>query len=217
MRVISINANRRLKQFVADLPPSDLLLVQEWASHQQDRSSEASSHVDMEHVHATRYLLVASAFPFEVLLAEERVMVINAGGHTIVNVYLPADGGRPREALLHHLRDVVLPAYGPVDLVAGDFNLAPRPEDGWHGPEPSSWNAKYERVAFDDLCSSHVLLDLGADAPWAPTFERMNKDKMTSFRCDLALAPSGSYVLKEYLHEFRRSKKTDHSGLLLER
>ena len=218
MQVLSINAHTRLQRFVDQLPEVDMLLVQEWGTHAEDRSALAhQAATGFAHVHATRYLLAASHTPFEVLHVEERVQVLRLNEGVFVNVYFPAASGRPREALLLHLRDSVLSDHAPVELVVGDFNLAPRPEDGWHGAEHSTWTKAYERTAFAGLCQTHGLIDLGAQAPWAATFERLNRGKMTSFRCDLALARPDTFRLSTYLHELRRSKATDHSGLLLER
>ena len=215
MDIICNNANKRLIKFYDEVASDcDVLLVQEWASHASknvlQKEHEYPSH---SHRHVTKYLLAESKLGLEVLYTEDRIQILKIEDRTIANVYLPAGTTRERADFLVHLRDTILPRFTEVSLVVGDFNLAPTIEDGWYGNEISPWTKAYERKEFVELCERYNLTDLGQHQPWSATFERMNKGKLSAFRCDLALAHSEAWQWVDYLHDLRKSKKTDHSGL----
>jgi exonuclease III len=219
MDVLNINANKRLAKFYDDVSgTADVLLVQEWANH---ASSSVLNTVDelpgKPHRSVTKYLLAESKHEFTVLYEEDRVQVLDFSGVRIVNVYLPAGASRERADMMNRLRNDVLPPFHPISLMVGDFNLAPTPEDGWYGPEISTWTKGYERQEFLDLQVSCGLQDLGLSEPWSATFERMNSGKLTAFRCDLALADESMWKWVDYIHDLRKSGKTDHSGILVRR
>jgi exonuclease III len=225
MRVLCVNANNRLSAFLDEIQPGyDLLLVQEWARHatDDDWSPGLVKLPASNHRSVTKYLL-AQAHPssevngWRVLLEEERVQVLDVNGLVVCNVYLPASSSSARRDMLEQLRDEVLVKFPSISLVIGDFNLAPRAKDGWYGDEHSTWTKKYEQDAFASLCEQHGLVDLGAEQRWNATFKRMNRGKMTAFRCDLALAKPHEWAWVDYVHELRTEKKTDHSGLLVRR
>jgi|TARA_B110000967_G_C18636539_1_gene436319 exonuclease III len=215
MEIICNNANMRLIKFYDEVVHDcDVLLVQEWAGHSSkkvlEKEHELPSHTNR---HVTKYLLAESKVGLEVMYTEDRIQILKIEDKIIANVYLPAGATRERADFLIHLRDVVLSQFAEISLIVGDFNLAPTPEDGWYGNKISPWTKVYERKEFVELCERYNLTDLGQHQPWSATFERMSKGKLSAFRCDLALAHSDAWQWVDYLHDLRKNKKTDHSGV----
>ena len=104
-------------------------------------------------------------------------------------------------------------------LIAGDFNLAPRKEDGWYGNTYSNFTKKSERENFLRFLRKYELYDLGVELDWAPTLERDINGKSSRFRCDLFLLKEDLLELSKmrYDHKFRTQKGlSDHSALLVE-
>ena len=97
--------------------------------------------------------------------------------------------------------------------------MAPQPKDGWYGDDHSKFTSKSERRIFENLLEEQRIEDLGSKIDWEATFEKMNRGKLNSFRCDLALVKSNeltSWNLK-YDHDYRKKKgMSDHSALILE-
>jgi hypothetical protein len=105
----------------------------------------------------------------------------------------------------------------------GDFNLAPREQDGLYGAKVSSWTKATERKALHRLLDTVRLVDLfvahdGEDEERF-TYEKLNRGKMTRFRCDLALlaAPLAAEPTTaiRHCHETRLGDAsfTDHSSV----
>jgi exonuclease III len=222
MRIFCLNANRssvRLKtEMLAEEP--EILLLQEWADHRTDRSNEAeAAFSEFTFVSATRYLLTTSKTPAEVLHSEERILITKHEEGIVVNPYSPAEKGKANREHLERLDSLISTLDDNPILIAGDFNMAPRPEDGWYGRNHSDFTTKRVRAAFVNMMDNHSLFDLGAHIRWEATFERMNKGKITSFRCDLALVREDDAQIwgLTYNHDFRRNKgMSDHSALNLE-
>jgi exonuclease III len=135
----------------------------------------------------------------------------------IDNVYLPHELPTLRQGCLDTLASS---DQGPR-LVVGDFNMAPRPEDGRHGERESHWTGVGERAAFVRLLASG-LRDLGSVGVPEFTFERLNRGAVNRFRCDLALL-SSSVGYRSFMtdHSTRlradsATEFTDHSGIIVE-
>lgn len=222
MRVFNLNADRAaayLIDFFEEHEP-DIILLQEWANHIIDRSDSTSSHFnEYEFVAATRYVLTASHSKAEVAYSDERTLMTIHDGMLIVNTYLDASSGKLRREHLEGLCEIIDSLNHQPALIAGDFNMAPRPEDGWYGDDYSKFTSKGERTAFGNLLSQFNLQDKGEHQEWEATFERLNRGKMNRFRCDLALVSenvAGMWILK-YDHNFRKkSGMSDHSALILQ-
>lgn len=106
-------------------------------------------------------------------------------------------------------------------LICGDFNLAPRPQDGLYDGEVSEFTADTERKALQHLLQSAWLVDTtGADGEAKFTFERLFTGKLSRFRCDLALLSDhlAAGVPVAARHEVRTGPEafTDHSAILLD-
>jgi hypothetical protein len=105
-------------------------------------------------------------------------------------------------------------------VVLGDFNLAPRQQDGLYGDKPSRYTARWEREAFEALLNSAGLLDATAtDGEPEFTFERRQGGKPIRFRCDLALLSKsvGGTAQVTYDHSVRaRDGFTDHSAVIVD-
>jgi hypothetical protein len=108
-------------------------------------------------------------------------------------------------------------------VIVGDFNLAPRSEDGLFGANPSTFTTVGERTALTVLLNTGNLFD--ATCPTNEreptfTFERTVKGQSSRFRCDLALIsehlrPSVTVV---YDNTVRRRGEgfTDHSAIVVD-
>ncbi|MFF3358149.1 methyltransferase domain-containing protein [Streptomyces sp. NPDC002917] len=105
-------------------------------------------------------------------------------------------------------------------LVCGDFNLAPRPEDGLFGEETSTFTTEAERQALQQLTQVADLIDTTADEAPVFTFERIFNGKPSRFRCDLALLSDHLTATTTVTVDasVRSGPKgfTDHSALLID-
>jgi 2-polyprenyl-3-methyl-5-hydroxy-6-metoxy-1,4-benzoquinol methylase len=138
------------------------------------------------------------------------------------NVYLSPYSARDRRELLKQIERDLQTGAGPT-IVVGDFNIAPRPEDGMFGTAPSTFTSTGERLALASLLMSGVLFDATCPPDGVPadfTFERLARGKPSNFRCDLALVSESlrEYVTVEYDHSVRKSADgfTDHSALIID-
>ncbi len=132
----------------------------------------------------------------------------------IDNVYLPYDSKTARK---HQIEGLANRPNSPR-LVLGDFNMAPRPQDGRFGAGESNWTGVGERRAFDALLLTG-LVDLGASDPPEFTFERLNQGCWSRFRCDLALASTGlgdGVTLTVDSGTRSPTGFTDHSALIVD-
>ncbi|MFD8258742.1 endonuclease/exonuclease/phosphatase family protein [Streptomyces griseoluteus] len=113
---------------------------------------------------------------------------LELGWLTVVQVHLDAYTSTARASQLVDLASMAAGERGRPLLICGDFNLAPRPEDGVYGDEVSGFTADAERKALEQLLDSAALVDT-TRGEGAPTFtvERMFSGRLSRFRCDLAL------------------------------
>ena len=220
MRVICLNTNRSATRMIEDIRRynPDIILLQEWADHNKDRANMAEDFFPGLWVSATRYLATIAEDNFETLHSEDRVLITRHEDTIVVNTYIPASGaGKVRKEHLEYLSELLSNFDSNPNLIAGDFNMAPRLEDGWYGNNHSKYTTKGERAALERILERYGLTDLGAGLRWEATFERMNKGKLTSFRCDLGLVDGNQWELM-YDHRFRNEEgMSDHSALILDK
>jgi len=222
MRVINVNTNRnafKMKSNFSEYNP-DTILIQEWNDHNKDRSAEASEKFsEYPYIAATRYLLTLSQSSFQIIHSADRILATRNSFGIIINSYSPASSGKLRREHLEKLNSLTHSFDEAPILIAGDFNMAPQPKDGWYGDDHSKFTTKSERIIFENLLEEQRIEDLGSKIDWEATFEKMNRGKLNSFRCDLALVKSNeltSWNLK-YDHDYRKKKgMSDHSALILE-
>ena len=146
---------------------------------------------------------------------------LEVGYVAVHNVYLDAYSQRRRATQLTELRDGLLGEGDRPILVVGDFNLAPRPEDGLFNAVPSTFNSERDRVPFRELLAQSRLRDLMSASSIAEfTVVRRYNGRTGAFRCDLVLlsdylAPT---VTTAYDHTVRAGKHSfsDHSASLIE-
>lgn len=222
MRVFSLNCNRASERLSGDIlqKNADIVLLQEWISHKKDQSDVALDLLkDLGEISSTRYLVTASKQSHIILHKSDRIMITQHDDSVIINTYFPAGKTSERIDHMQNLSMIIQDLDLNPMLIAGDFNLAPRLEDGWYGDNHSNFTKKSERVNFQNLLTNYDLHDLGSKIDWAPTFERQVKGKSSRFRCDLFLVKSefmGSSRLS-YDHKFRTQEAmSDHSALILE-
>lgn len=106
-----------------------------------------------------------------------------------------------------------------TNVIAGDFNLAPRPMDGMFGDRLSDFTSSREREAFDTLLRDRHLRDATAFDEPTFTFERQLRGSSSRFRCDLILTPStNDKVTVAVSNEPRTAPSafTDHAGLIID-
>ena len=72
---------------------------------------------------------------------------VRVGGRSLHDVYLDANRARAREKQLLQVTDRL--GVAPA-LVAGDFNLAPAPEDGLYGGQASTYTKAYVSLPDTD-------------------------------------------------------------------
>jgi hypothetical protein len=151
----------------------------------------------------------------------EFVQRIELGWLIVLNVYLDAYTAAARSLQLVKLSAIAAAEEGRPVVVAGDFNLAPRPSDGLTDGRPSSFNNEIDRVPFRRLLESAQLTDTTAEVP-SPEFTvvRQLSGKSIKFRCDLALMSGhlmGAAVVT-YDHGTRDGDRafTDHSAILID-
>ncbi|MCX5078666.1 methyltransferase domain-containing protein [Streptomyces sp. NBC_00513] len=146
---------------------------------------------------------------------------VELGWLTILQVHLDAYTSAARTTQLGELGALAAAEGGRPLLVCGDFNLAPRPQDGLYGGEISGFTADTERKALQHLLQAAWLVDTtGTDEEADFTFERLFTGKLSRFRCDLALLSDhlAAGVPVAVRHEVRTGPEafTDHSAILLD-
>lgn len=146
---------------------------------------------------------------------------INLNGVHVWNVYLDSSSTRARARQLAELNRLLQPLTTQPIIVAGDFNIAPSPEDGLYGGVPSTFNSKTDRAPLAALLDELQLADLRPNPPQQEfTVERPQRGKLVQFRCDLALVSQqlAPRVSLTYDHKVRDPDEgfTDHSALILE-
>lgn len=145
---------------------------------------------------------------------------LSVRGHFIFNVHLSPYKSSDRREELHSLEGIVQSGPNSGIIIGGDFNLAPRPQDGLFNDTASTWTAPLEREAFERLTRVCGLVDLlGQSADQEYSIERLIPGGRVRFRCDLILCSKGlqNVAKVNYLHETRIGAwaVSDHSGMLL--
>ncbi|MET9109694.1 endonuclease/exonuclease/phosphatase family protein [Streptomyces zhihengii] len=137
-----------------------------------------------------------------------------------LQVHLDAYSSAARTAQLTELGAMAAAERGRPLLVCGDFNLAPRSEDGRFGAEASTFTTEAERSALQRLTQVAGLVDTTADEPPVFTFERVFNGKPSRFRCDLALLSdhltAATTVTVDASVRTPPAAFTDHSALLID-
>lgn len=138
----------------------------------------------------------------------------------VLHVHLDAYAGASRTAQLANLAVLAAAEDGRPLLICGDFNLAPRPEDGVYGEENSTFTTDAERGMLSRLLRDARLVDTTADATPTFTFERVLSGIPSRFRCDLALV-SDHLAPTTTVHADPTPRSgpvpfSDHSALLID-
>lgn len=146
---------------------------------------------------------------------------VELGWLTVLQVHLDAYTSAARTTQLGELATLAAAEGGRPLLICGDFNLAPRPQDGLYDGEVSRFTADTERKALQHLLQTAWLVDTtSADREAEFTFERLLTGKLSRFRCDLALLSDHltAGVPVAARHEVRTGPAafTDHSAILLD-
>lgn len=138
----------------------------------------------------------------------------------VLQVHLDAYAGAARAAQLVELTAMTTAEEGRPLLLCGDFNLAPRPEDGLFGAETSTFTTNAERRMLRQLMLRAGLVDTTAATAPAFTFERVFSGKPSRFRCDLALLSdhltATATVTPDATVRTGERAFTDHSALLID-
>jgi hypothetical protein len=145
---------------------------------------------------------------------------LELGYVAVHHAYLDAHAQRTRAAQLDQLRNGMATEGVRPMLAVGDFNLAPRPQDGLLDSHASTFNSSTDRGPFHSLLAACLLHDATAADPPQFSVARSARGKRWEFRCDLALvsdylAPS---VIVTYDHSVRTGATafSDHSALLID-
>jgi endonuclease/exonuclease/phosphatase family metal-dependent hydrolase len=144
--------------------------------------------------------------------ADGRIIRVEADGLLAVGCYFPHE----RSAARRRLFDLLSVSAAGADLICGDFNMAPREQDGMFGDSPSKWTGRLERRALETMFVALDLVDATAGEPAEPTFIQQRGAASIRFRCDLALVRRGTVSQVAVDHDTRIGPTafTDHSGLI---
>jgi exonuclease III len=201
MRIVSANLNQRLGNPAArsrvgiwlGTKAPDLFLSQEpFKPSQQERPSIGGYRLVSTSPLISCWIAQRHPCP-KVVEHSERWHEIRHNGVCAHNVYLSPNSSAERRALLNDLSNAIREAEANAMVITGDFNLAPRLEDGLFGDQPSTFTRPPERRAFEDLLASANLVDATCPSPGGNlefTFERVRQGRPNRFRCDLALISS---------------------------
>lgn len=220
MRIASINTNKGLSgdglfglEAWLDKGRPDILLIQEpiAASASLPTALAGLALVSGNHFVAA---YAVDTLGVDAVLVEDRWLRAAVDRWILDNVYFPHESKTERQHFFERLTEK--PAEGR--LIVGDFNMAPRPEDGRYGDSESAWTGARERKAFGALLKSG-LVDLGEADPHHFTFQRRNKGEWTRFRCDLALVTAPPHGVTYQSDPMVRNPTvgfTDHSALIVD-
>ncbi|MGW0954771.1 methyltransferase domain-containing protein [Streptomyces sp. NPDC001212] len=138
----------------------------------------------------------------------------------VVQVHLDAYASSSRAAQLGELAAMAAAEDDRPLLICGDFNLAPRPEDGLFGQETSTFTTDVERETLRRLMREASLVDTAAGPEPVFTFERILSGKPSRFRCDLGLLSdhltATTTVTVDAAVRSGPKAFTDHSALLID-
>lgn len=227
MKIVSVNLNQRLgseaarSRFLSWLAVErpDLVLAQEpFRPQAQNRPSLDGYRV----IHATQHMacwVSESVAEPRVDAGSDRWQKMLLPGFVVHHLYLSPHSAKERRELL---AAVAASASHGSHIFLGDFNLAPRPQDGLFDDRPSRFNSAAERQAFQDLLHVAGLVDATCaerDEEIEFTLERTQLGKPLRFRCDLALVPK-AYLNSckiRFDHTVRVGPEafTDHSAIIL--
>ena len=229
MRLLSVNGNKRfflgkyhknVLAWLRRLDPDVVALQEPWVN----RPAKWWKLQGYNLVGASDDVLVWSkpSMSATVMEVEDHRVAFRAGPYEVHAVHLdPYESARRRDQL-DQLRQKAGNGDNPV-VVLGDFNLAPRAEDGRYGDGPSTSTSTEERRAFAELIAAFGLRDATAENGAEPefTFERMHEGQWSRGRCDLALLPADldpDWTEAAYDHEVRLGPDafTDHSAVVAE-
>jgi exonuclease III len=152
----------------------------------------------------------------------ERWVQTSLAGVDVHNVYLDDKSSAARRDLLTTISTAI--DSSETHCFFGDFNMAPREEDGLYDGKVSKYTRLQERNALHGLLAAGCMIDVFANRSLQTqefTFERTNKGRPTQFRCDLALVNEGLSRKPgfqfSYVHEARSGANafTDHSGVFV--
>jgi len=230
MRIVSTNLNQRLgnagvrlrfETWLAIQVP-DLLVAQEPFKRGQPARPQIAGYRLIGTTPLVSCWIREHHGTAQVIEHSERWQEVRLSGLGIHNVYLSAHSSKDRCDLLLELADTV-GRSGEECLVLGDFNLAPRLDDGLFGDKPSAFTKATERRALATLITAKRLVDSTCPAPGsAPEFtlERTVNGQSSRFRCDLALLSAclRDSVSVAYDHSVRTAAGsfTDHSAIVVE-
>lgn len=231
MRALSVNLNQRvgnpatMAKFMSWLGtrPPDVVLAQEPFRPSYPDRPELPGYCLAGTTPLVSCWVAEKAPRPQVLYHADRWLELRFGSISLHNVYLSPDHSSERTRLLTDLATAIAQAAQVNVVVLGDFNLAPRPEDGLFGGTPSKFTRAAERHALAQLLSTCELVDAtrpqeGENPEF--TFERVQRDRWLQFRCDLALVSKAllTSVSVGYDHTVRRNPDgfTDHSAILVD-
>jgi len=197
----------------------DLIFLQE---AQSPRTSSEISFSGMEVVTSSTDLCVfarnGTENTIKVVLSTPFAVTVLVGRTAFTNVHLSPYSSSERTQQLEILREQLSNIFEDRHFVTGDFNLAPRSQDGMSNGRPSTWSGAKERKALASLMSALDLEDVLAKSPPEYTIVREIGGNKITFRCDLLLAPASetSKLSAKYIHSTRTGPLsfTDHSGIL---
>lgn len=202
----------------------DLLIAQEPFSEGSGADVRFQEYVGVGGDHDLHTWIRDGLAPPNLVRRRDQFQVLKTECWRVYNCYLSAYSSAERVDSLRRLRNDVAAEWKHPVVIAGDFNLAPTPEDGKYGDRVSTFTSDKERQLFNQLLEKGHLFDSTRaehNEPVEFTIERQREDKHIRFRCDLALVSKVSMpdVSVHYDHSVRQSSGaqfTDHSAILID-
>ncbi|MFZ1291210.1 MAG: methyltransferase domain-containing protein [Melioribacteraceae bacterium] len=231
MRIASINLNKRLgnpqakshfEKWLED-HKVDLILAQEPWIRNKDYTISLRFFTDLGGNDSVHIWIRRKWIEQNVKLLAENWQEINIGYFKIHNVYFSAYSSEERIQFLKKIEEYLLKSKTASNIIVGDFNLAPRPEDGIVNGNISNFNTLEERDALNSLLDNRNLIDFSADFVKNENIKYTIEKKSgfySQFRCDLVIIDKylECIITGKYDHQVRKEPNsfTDHSAIILE-
>lgn len=231
MKILSVNLNKRMRNQGAgeelrgwlDRHSCDVLLVQEPWSKTYSESLELPGYSTIGGTSSVYSWIRPHISVDSSTLQNFAWQELRIGFLKIWNIYLSAYSAPDRVVMYRQLSESLRQAPDEPTIILGDFNTAPNPCDGLYAGEISTWTKEPEREELRSLLASANLVDLTSASRLGRqeyTIERTVRGKVSTFRCDLALASDflAVDITACYDHSVRRSpcRITDHSAVVLD-
>ena len=227
MNLVSINLrkglrnlrNRELLEAWLEKVRPNLLLIQEPLPNHVAMDIQLPS-LRCFGVHPTICFFALQSLDVYLIKDTRHWQIVTFNQFEIHNIYASSFSAKLRRELFSAIADYVRDSV-KLPLILGDFNTAPKSEDGRYGGEKSSWGTnerpEFNRILLDGRLQDVLALEYTGKQEFS--LERKINGRLSQFRCDLALIRGLELDSFQciYDHSVRTSSGafTDHSAVCL--